>query len=281
MKTYSTTAAAKIAKCSADTIRRACQNEDLKAEMVEGKRGLTWRVDENALYDWIDGRNREKHERLQEHRSTAADEGSKTAAQGQHSEIDNTAGPQKDSSTAAGVAALQATLHKALEVAQEQRADRLEAERRAEEAEENAFRMARRIQDLMHEMESHKRLLSENVESLQEDRAKVLEQEAKVKELELARRQEAAMLEELHQHRAEEKAAFEQEKQRLKDEAMQAKSEMEALKAEAEAKCKAEEALGLMATDLQALKMEMASKEAEWAEQRKPWYKKLFGKKAQ
>lgn len=273
MKTYSTSAAARIAKCSADTIRRACQSEDLKAEMVEGKRGLTWRVDENALYDWIDGRNREKNERLQEHRSTAADEDSTTAAQAQHPEIDSAAGPQEDSSTA-GVAALQATLHKALEVAQEQRADRLEAERRAEEAEENAFRMARRIQDLMHEMESHKRLLSENVESLQKDRAKVLEQEAKVKELELVRRQEAARLEELHQHRAEEKAVFEQEKQRLKD-------EMEALKAEAEAKSKAEEALGLMATDLQALKIEMASKEAEWAEQRKPWYKKLFGKKAQ
>lgn len=280
MKTYSTSAAAKIAKCSADTIRRACQSEDLKAEMVEGKRGLTWRVDENALYDWIDGRNREKHERLQEQRSNAADEGSTTAAQGQNPRKDSAAGPQEDSSTA-GASALQATLHKALEVAQEQRADRLEAERRAEEAEENAFRMARRIQDLMHEMESHKRLLSENVESLQEDRAKVLEQEAKVKELELARQQEAAKLEELHQHRAEDKAAFEQEKQRLKDEAMQAKSEMEALKAEAEAKSKAEEALGLMATDLQALKMEMASKEAEWAEQRKPWYKKLFGKKAQ
>ena len=45
-----------------------------------------------------------------------------------------------------------------------------------------------------------------------------------------------------------------------------------------EAKAKAEEALELMASDLQNLKTEMATKEAEWQEARKPWYKKIFKK---
>lgn len=63
-----------------------------------------------------------------------------------------------------------------------------------------------------------------------------------------------------------------------RQEAAQAKAEIEALRVEAEAKAKAEEALELMAADLQALKVEMATKEAQWQDARRPWYKKLFRK---
>ena len=269
MKTYSTSAAAKIAQCSPDTIRRACQSDDLKAKMVEGKRGLTWRVDEDALYDWIDGRNREKEERLQEARSNAAEDCSR-AAEGPQEPLGRTARAQEDgSSTDVSLAALQSSLHKALEVAQEQRKDRLEAERRAADAEENAFRMARRVQALMHEMESQKRLLSENAESLQKDRAKALEQAAKLKDLESVREQESVQLEELHRHRAEEKARFEKEREKI----------LEELKIAQEAEEKAELARQEAAQakiELETLKTELAAKEAEWAEQRKPWYQKLF-----
>ena len=83
-----------------------------------------------------------------------------------------------------------------------------------------------------------------------------------------ARAREAEALAELAQEEAE----------MAKQEAAQAKIELETLRTEAEAKAKAEEALQLMAADLQSLKTEMATKEAQWEEARKPWYKKLFRK---
>ena len=81
------------------------------------------------------------------------------------------------------------------------------------------------------------------------------------------------------QHEREARAKEAEAKAELaRQEADQAKAELEALRAEAEAKAKAEEALELMAVDLQTLKTEMATKEMQWQEARKPWYKKLFRK---
>jgi excisionase family DNA binding protein len=110
------------------------------------------------------------------------------------------------------------------------------------------------------QLQQTQRLLVENTESQHEREARALEAEAKAEE-EAQRRAEAERMAET-----------------AKQEAAQAKIEMETLRTEAEAKAKAEEALQLMATDLQALKTEMATKEIQWKEARKPWYKKLFRK---
>ena len=110
------------------------------------------------------------------------------------------------------------------------------------------------------QLQQTQRLLVENNESQHEREARALEAEAKARE-EAERRAEAERLAET-----------------AREEAAQAKSELETLRSEAEAKAKAEEALQLMAADLQALKTEMATKENQWQEARKPWYKKIFRK---
>lgn len=261
MRMLSTAAAAKIAGCSSDTIRRACQAEDLRAEMVEGKRGLVWRVREDSLREWIEEREREKQERLDEAQGS-------TAAEQQIEEVSCEQGPQEDKRTAVGsheggmpaeiVAAMQASLQEALQVAREQRADRLEAERRAADAEENAFRMARRVQALMNDMDRQKRLLSENAESLIEKDAALKQQVAlneEKAERERAIREEAE--EENHRVRAE--ALEAQEKLKV------AEQELERIRREAEES---------------ALQLKEARTEIEgWETRRKQsFWKKLFGR---
>ena len=109
----------------------------------------------------------------------------------------------------------QEALQEALELSREQRVDRLDAERRAAEAEERAMRIARQAQVLMEEMGTHKRLLSENAESLLEQRAEVQELEARAEEAVTKEEQSRAQLEELYRHNAEEKARYEKEREEL------------------------------------------------------------------
>lgn len=109
------------------------------------------------------------------------------------------------------------------------------------------------------QLQQTQRLLVENNESQHEREARALEAEAKA-EREAARRTDAEQLAEA-----------------ARQEAVQAKIELETLRAEAEAKAKAEEALQLMAADLQALKTELSDKEKAWEDHRKrSWWKKLF-----
>lgn len=103
------------------------------------------------------------------------------------------------------------------------------------------------------QLQQSQNLLCERNEDEYEREARALEAEAKAKEAE-----EAA--------------------ESARQESEQAKLEVEKFQKEAQEKEKAEEALKLMAADLQALKTEMATKEVEWSEARKPWYKKLFRK---
>ena len=110
------------------------------------------------------------------------------------------------------------------------------------------------------QLQQTQRLLVENNESQHEREARALEAEAKA-----------------HQE-AEKRAEAERLAETARQEADQARVELEALRVEAEAKTNAEKALQLMAADLQNLKTEMATKEAQWQEARKPWYKKLFQK---
>ena len=110
------------------------------------------------------------------------------------------------------------------------------------------------------QLQQTQRLLVENNESQHEREARALEAEAKA-----------------HQE-AEKRAEAERLAEEARQEADQARVELEALRVEAEAKTNAEKALQLMAADLQNLKTEMATKEAQWQEARKPWYKKLFQK---
>jgi hypothetical protein len=245
MRMLSTGAAAKIAGCSSDTIRRACQSEDLRAEMVEGKRGLVWKVREDSLRDWIEEREREKQERLEEAQGSVAagpQDGPSIAAEEPQESTSTAEGPQDGSAMAAGVlAAMQESLKEALEVAREQRVDRLEAERRATEAEQNAFRLARQIQALMTDMDRQKRLLSENAESLIEKDAELKQQLAineEKAERERAIREEAEA--ETYQARAEalefqEKLkAAEQELEKIRAEAEESSSKLKEARTEIE-----------------------------------------------
>lgn len=231
MRMLSTAAAARIAGCSSDTIRRACQNEDLESEMVEGKRGLVWRVQEDSLRKWMETREREKIERLEEAKGPATPQEDRTGeTAGQQDESRTAAAELQDGTIAkSAFAALRDSLKEALEVAREQRADRLEAERRAAEAEQNAFRLARRVQALMCDLESQNRLLSENAESIVEKEAALKQQEAlKAEKAEKAERErvlQAQAEEEAHKARAEAREAS--EKLRI--------AEMETEKARAEA----------------------------------------------
>lgn len=279
MKTYSTGAAAKIAGCSPDTIRRACQNEELISEMIEGKRGLVWRVKEDSLSNWIKAREREKNERLEEakyaaepqqqSRSARAGGDSKTAARPEE-RTTTAAGPHDGGIPETAFAAVQVSLQKALEVAQEQRADRLEAERRAEEAENNAFRMARRVQALMYDLEKQNRLLSENADSVFEREA-ALQQERAAAESQLERERALREKTEEEQHKAraellEIEAKFERAEERLE------KQETERRRALEEAKA-AKLETHKMAEELKVARTEMAS----WEERRKaPFWKRLF-----
>lgn len=56
--------AAELADCSRDTIRRAAQRDELRAEMRPGKRGPQWWVREADLLDWLQVR---QHETVQHH----------------------------------------------------------------------------------------------------------------------------------------------------------------------------------------------------------------------
>jgi hypothetical protein len=106
-------------------------------------------------------------------------------------------------------------LREALELSREQRGDRLEAERRAEEAEERALRIARQAQALADELGTQRRLLAENAESLVERRAKIQEYEAKVEEAVTRETEAQSQLEELYRHNAEEKARYEREREEI------------------------------------------------------------------
>jgi hypothetical protein len=109
----------------------------------------------------------------------------------------------------------QEALREALELSREQRVDRLDAERRAEEAEERALRIARQAQALAEELGAQKRLLAENAESLMERRAQVQQYEARVEEVASREAETQRQLEELYRHNAEEKARYEREREEM------------------------------------------------------------------
>jgi excisionase family DNA binding protein len=151
--------AADLAECSRDTIRRAAQKGELKAEMGPGVRGPQWWIQEADLLAWLDHRatsevsTAARQQPPQQHRSTAAPE-----SRAQHS-------------TAAG---FQAPQHPPVELYLAL-VDRLQhAERRAVEL-ELALRQSQR-------------LLTENAESITEREARARQAEAVAEE---ARRVEA------------------------------------------------------------------------------------------
>lgn len=50
--------ASRIAECSRDTLRRAAQRDELKAELAPGKKGQQWWIREADLRDWLESRGR-------------------------------------------------------------------------------------------------------------------------------------------------------------------------------------------------------------------------------
>ena len=50
--------ASRIAGCSRDTIRRAAQKDELRAEMGPGKKGQQWWIREADLTDWLQSRGK-------------------------------------------------------------------------------------------------------------------------------------------------------------------------------------------------------------------------------
>jgi len=128
----------------------------------------------------------------------------------------------------------------------------------------NRLEMSHRKQVYLEmQLQQTQRLLCENNESQHEREARALEAEAKSKEEEALREQ------------------AELEAKQAQEEALRAQSELEELKSVADEKKQAEEALELMAADLAKLKTEISAKESAWVEERKrPWWKKMFGRKS-
>lgn len=111
-------------------------------------------------------------------------------------------------------------------------------------------RSERRSVELEMELRKHRLLLTENAESL-------LEREAKLTQIEAQRLEAEALL----RRREEERLQAQAETDRALEEAARAKQEAER-----------------MTLELASLKIEMAAKEAQWRERRRPWYQKMFGK---
>ena len=228
MKKIGTTAAARIAGCSSDTIRRACQSKDLDAVFKEGKRGLVWSINENALYDWIDGREREKQEQISSYSeapelSTAEQQGSSaaqkedcstTATSAPHDSKSNAARAphyssnaaditQQDSSTISAeqqhsssrqqspqISYKEEIVQSALKIAEQQREDRLRAEEQVRTLYVENSRLQRQLIEISLSRKNEQLLLSENSESLFEKEALIKERDALIAEE--ARRREAA-----------------------------------------------------------------------------------------
>ena len=55
-KTLTLGQASRIADCSRDTLRRAAQKEELKAELAPGRKGQQWYIRSADLTDWMQSR---------------------------------------------------------------------------------------------------------------------------------------------------------------------------------------------------------------------------------
>lgn len=130
----------------------------------------------------------------------------------------------------------QEALKEALALSREQREDRLDAERKAEEARDNAMRMAYRVQELTHELTSQRNLLTESAESLNE-------KQAEVQELEDFKAEEKAKREAIEKERAEIERKLKKVEESALKAAQEAKEREERLLA-AEAELKAREERG-------------------------------------
>ena len=221
MSLLSTSAAARRADCSPDTIRRACQKGELACQLVDGKRGPVWKIDADALNVWIEQREEERRARFEEAElissasepeSAANPQGRSTAAEGAHYNRSETAGvtqersgsaaahPQDDSSTAAEPpqgSGVPAAVHLAL-VDELRRADR-------------------QIMALQYQLGQERRLLSEQAESIVEREALARQAEAQKaaveEEIEKAKAQQEELASQLKQARAE-LAKWEEQRQR-------------------------------------------------------------------
>ena len=171
--------AADLAGCSRDTIRRAAQKGELKAEMGPGVRGPQWWISQSDLLIWLEGRDTdaELSTATQHRSSTAAPQQSRaehsTAAQ-HEADWTLSEGSRSSSLSVPEAASPPAEVYIAL-------IDRLSrAERRSVEL-ELALRQSQR-------------LLSENAESITEKEALAAQVKAQLQEAEETHRIEAEAL---------------------------------------------------------------------------------------
>ncbi len=204
--------AADLAGCSRDTIRRAAQKGELKAEMGPGVRGPQWWIHEPDLLEWLDTR-----EALAEHSSAAAQHGGERSTaprQAQHGrDLRSSAPAEADwiatepTARSSSAPAPPAEVYIAL-------IDRLS-------------RAERRSVELELQLRQSQRLLSENAESITEKEALAREARAQLEAVDEAKQAEIVRL-------AEELAASQAREAQAREDEAQLKAAEETRKAETE-----------------------------------------------
>lgn len=211
--------AADLARCSRDTIRRAAQKGDLKAEMGPGVRGPQWWIKESDLYDWLENRD-------------ASAEHSTAAPQQQDAELSTAAKHAQHSSTVRSSAQQQAEW--TVSEVQETPGPIAPPAEVYIALIDRLSRAERRSVELELQLRQSQHLLTENAESITEKEALAMEARAKLEAVESDKQAELArMAAELETAKAKEVAARESEAQlRASEEAR--KLESERLQAELE-----------------------------------------------
>lgn len=192
--------AAELSDCSRDTIRRAAQREEIKAEMGPGARGPQWWIESSSLHAWIEARgaveqstasssSRAQHSVPSSARQSDAElSTAKNSCRAEHGKRSSAQHENAELSTASYVfeASEAAQEHVPKEVHQAVISDLVEELRRVD----------RQVIALQLQLNQERKLLSENAESL-------IEKEAAVREAQAQKEEEAKQVEEVRRQAEE------------------------------------------------------------------------------
>lgn len=198
--------AAEMARCSRDTIRRAAQKGELKAEMGPGIRGPQWWILESDLLDWLELRDSSSEDQLG---SAAQYVDAGLSAAPQHAQQSTYAKAARSSARFAELAQ-QASPPAEVYIALIDRLSRAE----------------RRSVELELQLQQSQRLLTENAESITEKEALAKQAKAQLQAVEDGRLQEIERL-------ASELSAAQEREAQVKASEVRLKAAEEASKAEA------------------------------------------------
>jgi excisionase family DNA binding protein len=181
--------AADLAGCSRDTIRRAAQKGDLKAEMGPGVRGPQWWIQESDLRDWLE--NRDSDAEL----SSAAQQGfaehSTAPRQAQHSSTVRSSAPQEAEWSESAPRTAAESFYQVSTAASETPSPPAEVYIALID---RLSRAERRSVELELQLRQSQRLLSENAESITEKEALAQAARAQLQAVEDAKQAEVTRL---------------------------------------------------------------------------------------